>query len=93
MLRIIILNVSISHSDHSRSFEMTFLSRACVSQYSVETLCLYFVPFLIHNEILVESRDFFVLAFRSTPPVGSPRRNIAITFGTAKITVVRLLDW
>jgi len=37
------------------------------------------------REILVENRDFFIPTLHSTPPLGSPRRNIAIMFGVEKL--------
>jgi len=37
------------------------------------------------SEILVENRDFFIPPLHSTPPLGGPRLNIAISFGAGKL--------
>jgi len=39
----------------------------------------------IDSQIFVENRDFCLLHLHSTPPLGGPRRNIAMTFGTEKL--------
>ena len=35
--------------------------------------------------MLVENRDFFIHPLHSAPPLGGPRRNIAIPFGVEKL--------
>ena len=48
--RFVSLDILLSHSGHSRSFEMTLLSRACVSPISISLkLCLYVVRFLRYS--------------------------------------------
>jgi len=37
------------------------------------------------SQILAENRDFCIAHLHSRPPLGGPRRNIAITFGTEKL--------
>ena len=37
------------------------------------------------DEMFVENRDFSLPHLHSTPPLGGPRRNIAMTFGTEKL--------
>ena len=36
-------------------------------------------------EILVENREFFIPLLHTTPPLESPRQNIAIPFGVGKL--------
>jgi len=37
------------------------------------------------SQILAQNRDFCVPHLHSTPPLGGPRRNIAMTFGVNKL--------
>ena len=40
----------------------------------------------------MENRDIFISHLRSTPPLGGPRRNITVAFGTKKTRMVDLPD-
>ena len=77
---------------HTRSLELTPLSRACVSpcQYSIETMSVSRTVSEIQRYISRKSR-FFNTPLQSTPPLRGPRRNIAITFGISKTGIVWLL--
>jgi len=58
---------------------------------AIVSIALYCIISELKRDIGRKSR-FFILHVHSTPPLGDPRRNIAISFGTKKTRMAWLPD-
>jgi len=70
---------------HSRSLKLVPFGSSGMVSYSssIVTMALSCIISELKRDIGRKS-PFFIPPMHSTPPLGGPRRNIVITFGTAK---------